>query len=320
MSEIIDMIRKNGILPIASIENEIDAIPIGTALYNAGLRVIEITFRTDKALESMRVITSAFPDMYIGAGTVCTTKQVDMAIEAGCRFIVSPGVNPKIIKYCKKKEIEIIPGVSTATEIEQAIDLGISLVKFFPCELLGGIDYIKALSHPYPKITFLPSGGIDGKNMGEYLKHPAVVAVNGTWIIDEDFHEKQNFDEIEERAKNAVKEMLGFRIDHVAVNLARDEEAEEAAGDFADLFDLEVTEDAQSFKAGEMFQAMKPSMRGLMGHMGIQTNSLERAEYYLSNRGVEFGLENHDSIEEDSIYLNTEIGGIAIQILEKHKG
>jgi 2-dehydro-3-deoxyphosphogluconate aldolase/(4S)-4-hydroxy-2-oxoglutarate aldolase len=318
MSEIIDIIRKNGILPIASIENEIDAIPIGTALYNAGIRVIEVTFRTDKALESMRVITSAFPGMYIGAGTVRTTKEVDQAMEAGCRFVVSPGVNAKIIKYCKKNGILIIPGVATASEIEEALDLGIHLVKFFPCEAMGGIRTIEALSRPYPDMTFLPSGGITAENMMEYLENPNVIAVNGSWLIEDDFHERQNFDEIEERAKKAVKRMLGFRIDHIAVNLPKDDLAEHAAADFAELFDEEVTEDEQSFKAGEMFQAMKPSLRGLMGHMGVRTNSLERAEYYLSNRGVEFGLENHDSIEEDSIYLNLEIAGTAIQVLQKH--
>ena len=318
MSEIIDIIRKNGILPIASIENEIDAIPIGTALYNAGIRVIEVTFRTDKALESMRVITSAFPGMYIGAGTVRTTKEVNQAIEAGCRFVVSPGVNPKIIKYCKKNDIVIIPGVATASEIEEALELGISLVKFFPCESMGGIKTIEAWARPYPDVTFLPSGGITEQNMLVYLAHKNVLAVNGTWLIDEDFHERQNFDEIEVRAKKAVKRMLGFQLDHIAVNLPKDDLAKEAAADFAELFDEEVTEDEQSFKAGEMFQAMKPSLRGLMGHMGVRTNSLERAEYYLSNRGVEFGLENHDSIEEDSIYLNLEIAGTAIQVLQKH--
>ena len=318
MFEIIDIIKKNGILPIASIENEIDAIPIGTALYNAGIRVIEVTFRTDRALESMRVITSAFPDMYIGAGTVRTTKQVDQAMEAGCRFIISPGINSKVIKYCKKNNIPVIPGVATASEVEEALELGVTLVKFFPCESMGGIKTLQALSHPYPQITFLPSGGITGDNMMMYLEDPKVIAVNGSWLIDEDFHAKQNFDEIEMRAKQAVKKMLGFQIDHVAVNLPKNDLAEDAAEDFADIFDLEVTEDAQSFQAGGIFQAMKPSLRGLMGHMGVRTNSLERAEYFLSNRGVDFGLENHDAIEEDSIYLNTEIAGIAIQILEKH--
>lgn len=317
MSEIIDIIRKNGILPIASIENEIDAIPIGTSLYNAGIRVIEITFRTDKALESMRVIHSAFPGMYIGAGTVRTTKQVDQALEAGCRFIISPGINSKVIKYCKKNQIPVIPGVSTPSEVEEALELGITLVKFFPCEPMGGIKTIQALSRPYPNVTFLPSGGITSENLITYLDHPNVIAVNGTWLIDDDFHEKQNFDEIEYRAKRAVKQMLGFRLDHVAVNLPKDDLAEDAAGDFADIFDVDVIEDSLSYQAGGIFQAMKPNLRGLMGHMGVRTNSLERAEYYLENRGVEFGLEHHDALEEKSIYLNSEIAGMAIQILEK---
>ena len=316
MSEIIEIIRKNGILPIASIENEIDAIPIGTALYNAGLRVVEVTFRTDKALDSMRVITSAFPDMFIGAGTVRTTKQVDQAMEAGCRFIISPGVNAKVIKYCKKNNIPVIPGIATPTELEEAIELGITLVKFFPCENMGGIKTLQAFSSPYPMVTFLPSGGITSDNMMEYLNHPHVLAVNGSWLIDDNFHEKQNFDEIELRAKAAVKKMLGFHIDHVAVNLPKDDLAKDAARDFAEAFDLEVTEDLQSFKAGDVFQAMKPSLRGLMGHVGIRTNSLERAEYYLNNRGIDIGLENHDATEENSLYLNLEIAGTAIQILE----
>ena len=171
-----------------------------------------MTFRTAAAEESIRQISAAFPEMLVGAGTVTTTEQVDRAIGAGAKFIVSPGLNPKVVKYCQEKNIPITPGIQTPTEIEAALDLGLKLVKFFPAEPAGGLKMIKAIAAPYVDVTFMPTGGINEKNVREYLAYDRIVACGGSWMVKKDLVANGEFDKIREMTAEAVaivKEMRG---------------------------------------------------------------------------------------------------------------
>jgi len=207
MSNIVDKISKIGIVPVIKIEDVEKAVPLAKALCDGGIPVAEVTFRTAQAEEAIARISEELPDMLVGAGTVLTTEQVDKAVNAGAKFIVSPGLNPKVVKYCVDKGIIIMPGCVTPSEIEQAIELGLDLVKFFPAEAAGGIKMIKAMSAPYGNIKFMPTGGINEENMNEYLSFKKVVACGGSWMVKEDLIKNGEFDKITELSKRAIEKI-----------------------------------------------------------------------------------------------------------------
>ena len=212
MNEVLKRIYGLGVIPVVVIDNATHAIPLAEALCSGGLHCAEITFRTEAAEDAIRSMSQKFPQMLIGAGTVLTTEQVQRAVDAGAKFIVSPGLNPKVVKYCIEKNIVIIPGVCTPSEIEKALELGIKVVKFFPAEALGGIKMIKAVAAPYPNVLFAPTGGIDATNMEKYLSYSKVFACGGSWMVKKDLIEEEAFDKIEQLTREAVdivKKMRG---------------------------------------------------------------------------------------------------------------
>lgn len=196
--------EKIKLVPVVKIDRIEDAVPLAKALTEGGLPVAEVTFRTPYAKEAMRRMKEAFPDMLVGAGTVLRTEQVDAALEAGAEFIVSPGLNPKTVRYCQQKQIPIFPGVATASEIEQAMELGLSVVKFFPAEVNGGIKAIKALSAPYHEMRFMPTGGVNPQNIKDYLAFDEIIACGGTWMVKDSLLAEGKFEEVRELCREAV--------------------------------------------------------------------------------------------------------------------
>lgn len=212
MSTIIEQFKKIGIIPVVVLDDAKDALPLGKALCEGGLPCAEVTFRTAAAEETIRIMSSEFPDMLVGAGTVLTTEQVDRAVAAGAKFIVSPGFNPKVVKYCQEKNIPITPGIQTPTEIEAALELGLTTVKFFPAEPAGGLKMIKAIAAPYVNVSFMPTGGISESNVREYLAYNRIVACGGSWMVPKNLVNEGKFDEIKALVAEAaaiVKEIRG---------------------------------------------------------------------------------------------------------------
>ena len=169
MKDITERFEKLGVVPVVVLEDAKDAVPLATALVEGGLPCAEVTFRTEAAEESIRLMTEQFPEMLVGAGTVLTVEQVDAAVRAGAKFIVSPGFDAEIVDYCLKNEIPVFPGCISPSEVAQAVKRGLKVVKFFPAEPAGGISMIKAMAAPYTGLKFMPTGGINAKNLGEYL-------------------------------------------------------------------------------------------------------------------------------------------------------
>lgn len=198
-------IAEFGVLPVIKIDSVQNAVPLCNALINGGLPAAEVTFRTDCAAEAISEITSAFPQMLTGAGTVLTEKQVDDAVSAGAKFIVSPGLNPKVVKHCQDINIPVIPGVVTPGEVEKGLDLGLDVLKFFPAEAAGGLKMIKAISAPYNKVSFVPTGGINLSNLEEYLSFKKVLACGGSFMVSADLINNGNFAEIQRLTEEAVK-------------------------------------------------------------------------------------------------------------------
>ncbi len=205
MNTIIEQLGGYGIVPVVVLNDAKKALPLAKALCDGGLPCAEVTFRTDAAEESIRLMSREFPDMLIGAGTVLSTEQVDRAVAAGAKFIVSPGLNPKVVTYCQEKNIPIVPGVVTPTEMEQAMELGLKIVKFFPAEPSGGLAMIKAVAAPYTMLKFMPTGGINAKNVRDYLAYDKILACGGSWMVKGSLIDEDRFDEIEAMCREAVE-------------------------------------------------------------------------------------------------------------------
>jgi len=195
---------KIGVIPVIALDDAKDAAPLGDALMKGGLPAAEVTFRTAAAVDTIKTLKKEFPDMLVGAGTVLTTEQADRAIDAGAEFIVAPGLNPKVVKHVLDKGYPMSPGIATATEIEAALDLGLTFVKFFPAEANGGLPMIKALAGPYTNVKYMPTGGVSAKNLADYLAYDKIVCCGGTWMVKKDLVAAGNFAEIEKMSKEAA--------------------------------------------------------------------------------------------------------------------
>lgn len=307
MNKILEKLQKIGIVPVVALEDAKDAAPLAKALCKGGLPCAEVTYRTAAAEESIRIIAEGFPKMLVGAGTVLTPEQVDSAAGAGAKFIVSPGLNPRVVRHCMEKGIPVIPGTSNPSDVERAIELGLDAVKFFPAEAAGGLNMIKSMAAPYADVKFMPTGGISAKNLNEYLACPQVLACGGSWMVKGDLVKAGEFDRITKLSKEAVMTMLGFELQHVGINCRDEEEAEGTAEAFASVF------------AGTGIEAVKKTCPGAKGHIAIGTNSVMRAVNYLSSQGIAFDMERASYKDGviSAVYLKEEIGGFAVHLLQK---
>ena len=204
MSDILEQLAGYGVVPVVVLNRAEDAKPLAEALCKGGLKCAEVTFRTDAAEESIKIMTENFPDMLVGAGTVLTIDQVDRAVAAGAKFIVSPGFDPEIVDYCLSKDILVLPGCITPSEVAQGVKRGLKVLKFFPAEQAGGLAMIKAMAAPYTNVKFMPTGGINAKNLEEYLSFGKIAACGGSWMVKADLVATKQFDKIAEMTKEAV--------------------------------------------------------------------------------------------------------------------
>lgn len=319
MNEMLMKLQKLGIVPVIKLEDAKDAVPLATALVEGGLPCAEVTFRTAAAEESIRLMREAYPDMLIGAGTVLTTEQVDKAVAAGATFIVSPGLNPKVVSHCIDKGIPITPGCSNPSDIEAAIELGLDVVKFFPAEPAGGLAMIKAMAAPYGNIRFIPTGGINAKNLLSYLDFPKVIACGGSWMVSDEMVKAGEFDKITALAKEAVALMLGFEISHVGINAPNETEANMIAELFAKAFGFSKNNGNNAIFMGTDIEIMKTPYLGKLGHIAVQTNYIDRAIYYLEKQGFRMNEESKKYKNDIlvAVYLEQEFGGFAVHLLQK---
>lgn len=320
MNDVLKRISDIGIVPVIKIDDSNKAGDLAKSLCKGGLPCAEVTFRTNSCIESIKSMKKECPEMIVGAGTVLNIKQVDEAISAGAEFIVSPGFNPDVVKYCVDKGIAITPGCSSPSDIEQAIKYGLDVVKFFPAEAIGGLKMIKAMAAPYSNIKFFPTGGISLKNINEYLSYDCVICCGGTWMVPSELMKVGDFKGIEDLARQAVDNMLGFKIAHVGINCDNSKEAHNVADLFDKIFGFTLNENPNSIFAATSIEVMKAPFLGKQGHIAIATNFVERAIKYLKNKGVLF---NEDSAvyradgAVQAIYLQKEIGGFAVHLVRK---
>ena len=320
MTTIERKIYETGLIPVIKIEDPAVAVPLAKALIDGGLPAAEVTFRTACAAEAISAMAKAYPDMLIGAGTVLTPEQADAAIAAGASFIVSPGLNPRVVKHCQSKGVPIIPGCSSPTDIETALELGLTTVKFFPAEAAGGLPMLKAMSAPYGNVRFMPTGGIDTTNLLSYLKFNKILACGGSFMVKDDLIKAGDFAAITALTRKAVLTMLGFEFLHLGMNNPTEEEGKAGAARLSELFGWQINEGTKGIFVGESFEVMKLDGVGTRGHIAIKTNSVDRAIAYFSRMGVEFDESSKTYFDDGRckfVYFKEEFCGFAIHLLQK---
>ena len=316
---ILSEIKCNGLVPVMKFANAADAVSVCQAVSRGGLNVAEITFRTEAAEEAIRNVCAALPDMIVGAGTVTTIDQAQRAKQAGARFVVMPGFNPKVVSWCIAHDLLAIPGINDPSGIEAAMELGLTCLKFFPAEASGGVKFLKAVRAPYANITFMPTGGVNEDNLVEYLATPGVVACGGSWMVPADAVASGDYAAIESLVRRAVYKMLNFRLAHVGVNTGSAENALSTAALFTRLFGFESKEGNSSVMSASAVELMKGEGRGTNGHIGIATTSVERAVYFLERAGFSFDPQSKKCAPNGAlkaIYFTDEIAGFAMHLVQ----
>ncbi|MBO4770675.1 MAG: bifunctional 4-hydroxy-2-oxoglutarate aldolase/2-dehydro-3-deoxy-phosphogluconate aldolase [Clostridia bacterium] len=285
MNGVIDLIGNAGVLPVIALDSEEKAVPLAKALYSGGLPAIEVTLRTDCALNCIKRISEEYPETVVGAGTVLTVSQADEAVRAGAKFIVTPGFDETIARHCLDRGYLLMPGVSGVADVQKAYVMGFRTVKLFPCEPLGGLDYIKQVSGPFRGMRFVATGGITFDNVQSYLENGSVRAVGGSFIIPKKLLSEGRFSEISREVRASMAKILGFKLMHVGIHCENEQDAFRTAEWFSGLFGFCVA-DGQTVFSGTAVECMKAPYLGKKYHIGFRTVSAERAKFFFENMGI----------------------------------
>ena len=319
-NEVLQRVYEIGIIPVIAFNSVDEAVPLCKALVAGGLPAAEVTFRTACAEECIRKIHNEVPEMLLGAGTVLTTEQADRAMDAGASFVVAPGYDPNVTAHVIAKGGLMMPGTATSGEMQQAMNQGCEVVKFFPAEANGGVDMIKNIAGALKTAKWMCTGGVTAKNVNTYLGFPQIVAVGGTWMCKSDKIKAGAWDEITAMCAEAVDTMLGLELGHIGINCADDTEAMATAELLGTLLSKKVAPGNSSvFVGNKEFEIMKKPGRGTHGHIAIKTNNVDRAVYHLGRRGVKFDMDSMvtKNGQNIAIYLADEVAGFAIHLVQK---
>lgn len=314
MNEVLKRVSDIGIIPVIAFNSVEEAAPLCKALVAGGLHAAEVTFRTACAEDCIKIINKEVPEMLLGAGTVLTVDQADRAMAAGAKFIVAPGYDPQVTQHVIDKGGLMMPGTASAGEMQQAMNQGCEVVKFFPAEANGGVAMLKNIGAALKSCKWMCTGGVNSKNVNDYLSYDQIIAVGGTWMCKSDMIKDGKWDEITALCKEAVRTMLGFSLAHVGINCENEVEAQRAAKTLCAFFGFDYKPGNSSIFAGSAVECMKAPYLGKNGHIGIATNNLDRAIYHLSRQGVEF---DESTRKPKAIYLKGEVGGFAIHLVQK---
>lgn len=318
-ADVIKKIGLTGVGPVVVLDDVKDAVPLANAMAAGGIPCAEVTLRTAAGMDSIAKIASDAKDVLVGAGSVMNLDQCKDAISNGAQFIVSPGFNQKVVEYCVQNDVAVLPGCVTPTEIIAAMELGLDTVKFFPANVYGGLPAMKALNGPFPKIKFLPTGGVNAANLADYISAPFVHAVGGSWVCAKADVAAGNFDKITALCREARKIVLGFELAHLGINTENADAALEVSKALSAAFGLPIKEGNSSNFVADEFEVMKHMGHGTNGHIAIRTNSIPRALEELKTKGFEADEATavYKGGKLHAIYLKNEVGGFAIHLLQK---
>ena len=317
---VMDRIDRFGLVPVIKLEDAAQAVPLADALCRGGLPVAEVTFRTAAAAESIRRIRAAHPEMLVGAGTVTSVEMAQQALDAGAEFLVGPGFNRAVVEFCLAKGVTVLPGCSSPTDMETALGYGFTTVKFFPAEASGGLAALKAMAAPFGSLRFMPTGGIDLKNLKDYLSFDQVVACGGSWLVKEDLIAAGDFAAIERLTAEAVSEVLGLELAHIGIDMDTPEEAGSLASRFSKLLGTATRELPGAIFVGTGIEILKKRSTDPHGHIAIRTANVARAVDWLTRQGLEVdpAREVKDAKGKTRlVFLKESFGGFGVHLTQK---
>ena len=316
--DVLKRLAQSGVVPVVVLEDAKDAVPTAKAMLAGGSDVMEITFRTAAAADSIKAVAQECPDMVVGAGTVINLEQCKLAVECGAKFIVSPGYDEETVAWCCDNGIPVTPGCVTPTEIMMALKHGLKVLKFFPANVYGGLSAIKSLAGPFGGVKFIPTGGVNAQNLAEFISSPYIHAVGGSWICPKADIAAGNFDKITALCKEARKTLLGFEVAHIGINTPDADAAMDVCKAFNDAFDFNVKQGNSSNFASTGVEVMKTMFKGANGHIAIRTNKMIPAIAEMERRGYELDMDSvKDKNNIKAVYFKNEIGGFAVHLLQK---
>ena len=316
--DVLKRLAQSGVVPVVVLEDAKDAVPTAKAMLAGGIDVMEITFRTAAAADSIKAVAQECPDMVVGAGTVVNLEQCKLAVECGAKFIVSPGYDEETVAWCCDNGIPVTPGCVTPTEIMMALKHGLKVLKFFPANVYGGLSAIKSLAGPFGGVKFIPTGGVNAQNLAEFISSPYIHAVGGSWICPKADIAAGNFDKITALCKEARKSLLGFEVAHIGINTPDADAAMDVCKAFNDAFDFNVKQGTSSNFASAGVEVMKTMFKGANGHIAIRTNKMIPAIAEMERRGYELDMDSvKDKDNIKAVYFKNEIGGFAVHLLQK---
>ena len=316
--DVLKRLAQSGVVPVVVLEDAKDAVPTAKAMIAGGIDVMEITFRTAAAADSIKAVAQECPDMVVGAGTVINLEQCKLAVECGAKFIVSPGYDEETVAWCCDNGIPVTPGCVTPTEIMMALKHGLKVLKFFPANVYGGLSAIKSLAGPFGGVKFIPTGGVNAQNLAEFISSPYIHAVGGSWICPKADIAAGNFDKITALCKEARKSLLGFEVAHIGINTPDADAAMDVCKAFNDAFDFNVKQGNSSNFASTGVEVMKTMFKGANGHIAIRTNKMIPAIAEMERRGYELDMDSvKDKDNIKAVYFKKEIGGFAVHLLQK---
>ena len=316
--DVLKRLAQSGVVPVVVLEDAKDAVPTAKAMLAGGIDVMEITFRTAAAADSIKAVAQECPDMVVGAGTVINLEQCKLAVECGAKFIVSPGYDEETVAWCCDNGIPVTPGCVTPTEIMMALKHGLKVLKFFPANVYGGLSAIKSLAGPFGGVKFIPTGGVNAQNLAEFISSPYIHAVGGSWICPKADIAAGNFDKITALCKEARKTLLGFEVAHIGINTPDADAAMDVCKAFNHAFDFNVKQGNSSNFASTGVEVMKTMFKGANGHIAIRTNKMIPAIAEMERRGYELDMDSvKDKNNIKAVYFKNEIGGFAVHLLQK---
>lgn len=318
-AEIFAFFNNLGIVPVVKIDDASKAEKLAEAMIKGGIPCAEVTFRTDAAEEAIRRMSTAFPEMIVGAGTVLNPETAERAVKAGAKFIVSPGLDEATVLWCQKNGVPVTPGVCTASEVQKGVNLGLKVLKFFPAESSGGVKMLKDLGGPFPQVKFMTTGGINTENLSDYARAKNVLAIGGSWMVKADLINGEKWDEIEALCREAVTKLQGFEYAHFGINANGKDDAIAMTKLFS-AFSMASSETSKSFFMNKDIEIVNEKGKGKNGHIGYKVNSCDRAMAYLKGLGYtidESSIAYDASGKVKNFYINEEIGGFALHFMAK---
>ena len=316
--DVLKRLAQSGVVPVVVLEDAKDAVPTAKAMLAGGIDVMEITFRTAAAADSIKAVAQECPDMVVGAGTVINLEQCKLAVECGAKFIVSPGYDEETVAWCCDNGIPVTPGCVTPTEIMMALKHGLKVLKFFPANVYGGLSAIKSLAGPFGGVKFIPTGGVNAQNLAEFISSPYIHAVGGSWICPKADIAVGNFDKITALCKEARKSLLGFEVAHIGINTPDADASMDVCKALNDAFDFKIKQGNSSNFASTGVEVMKTMFKGANGHIAIRTNKMIPAIAEMERRGYELDMDSvKDKDNIKAVYFKNEIGGFAVHLLQK---